>query len=296
MGLADLKRLTAGPADEAPPKGASPPSRAARKFLPPGEVAPRATGTSGKVPAQKRDEHTTAASQEHTGSARNAPASQNALPARHAARIELSSDDRRLFRRLAGAVERVDTRNRRMPEASPEAMARLERLERAPRKRAEQTDTSSNGQPVVDAQASTADHGLSDADVSHLLRDDGTAFLRPGVGPDVLVRIAQGFWRLEANLDLHGLSVEQARPRLADFVTQCVAYEARCVRIVTGKGYGSVQGQSVLRDRVRSWLVGLPEVRAFAQAPEHEGGAGAIVVLLAIDARRARDRRDDPRQ
>ncbi len=295
MGLADLKRLTAGPTDEAPPKAVSPPSRAARKFLRPGEVARPGRSTasqSGGTPgAAVLSRQTDSVSSRATGFFR-ADGSQVAA----AEHVELSSEDRGLFRRLAGAVERVDTRNRRMPEASPQALTHLERLKGTPHKRAERSDRSAQGQPVDDAQAGTTDHGLSDADVSHLLRDDGTAFLRPGVGLDVLVRIAQGFWRLEANLDLHGLSVEQARPRLAAFVTQCVAYEARCVRIVTGKGYGSVQGQSVLRDRVRSWLVGLPEVRAFAQAPEREGGAGAIVVLLAIDARRARDRRDDPRQ
>lgn len=183
-----------------------------------------------------------------------------------------------------------------MPQASPEALDRLEQLERAPRRRPpERIDGPASEAHAVNLRGTSADHGLSDADVSHLLQDDGTAFLRTGVGPDVLLRIAQRFWRLDADLDLHGLSVEQARPRLAGFVTQCVAYEARCVRIVTGKGYGSAQGQSVLRDRVRGWLIGLPEVRAFAQAPERDGGAGAIVVLLAVDARRARDRRDDPR-
>lgn len=99
---------------------------------------------------------------------------------------------------------------------------------------------------------------------------------------------------MDANLALHGLSVDQARPRLAGFITQCAAYEARCVRVVTGKGYGSSMVRPILRDRIRGWLIGLPEARAFAQAPERDGKAGTIIVLLHVDARRARDRRIEP--
>jgi len=127
--------------------------------------------------------------------------------------------------------------------------------------------------------------------VSHLLREDGTAFLRAGMGEAVLKKLQTRGWRIEADLDLHGMTVDQARARLADFILQCVAYDARCVRIVHGKGYNSPNGQSVLRDRVQAWLVGSGDVRAFVQASERDGGAGATLALLGVDDRRARDRR-----
>lgn len=212
-------------------------------------------------------------------------------PSEHPSIIELSIEDRELFRRGAGAIQPINTRERRAPTASAAAIACLERLAHAPRSRhlsAPAAGAATAGDRS--AQGIAADYGLSDACVSHLLRDTGTAFLRAGVGPDVLKRIAQRSWPLEADLDLHGLSVEQARLRLASFITQCMAYEARCVRVVTGKGYGSPQAQPVLRDKVRSWLVGLAVVRAFAQAPERDGGAGAIIVLLQVKNYRARNR------
>lgn len=202
--------------------------------------------------------------------------------------VVASAQDMALFRRLAGAVVPVDTRNRLLHTPAPAGML------------ADAGTTTHAGLQTRQARASQgrstseqppADAGLSDADVSHLLCEDGTAFVRQGVGPDVLKKLAQRFWRLEADLDLHGMTIDQARPRLAAFLTQCVAYDARCVRIVHGKGYGSPDARPILRDKVRAWLVGSNDVRAFAQASERDGGAGATIVLLHIDDRRARDRR-----
>ncbi len=200
-----------------------------------------------------------------------------------------SAQDLALFRRMAGEVEPVDTRNRILHAPQPTSAHVAPENPAAPTRA--QPNTRKTARPGPAEDQSRADTGLSDADVSHLLCENGTAFVRPGVGPDVLKKIAQRFWRLEADLDLHGLTIEQARPRLAAFLTQCVAYDARCVRIVHGKGYGSPESRPVLRDKVRAWLVGVSDVRAFALAPERDGGAGATVVLLRVDDRRARDRR-----
>jgi DNA-nicking Smr family endonuclease len=251
VGLADLKRLTAAAANLPP---------IARQRLSQARTRAGSTGVS------------------------KAPGENTAI-------TELSIEDRALFQRVAGAVQRINPRDRRAPTASPAAIARFEQLTHVPRSRplpAPADGAAAAGDRC--AHGIAADHGLSDACVSHLLRDAGTAFLRAGVGPDVLKRIAQRSWPLEADLDLHGLSVEQAWLRLASFITQCVAYEARCVRVVTGKGYGSPQAQPVLRDKVRSWLIGLAVVRAFAQASERDGGAGAIIVLLQVETRQARNR------
>lgn len=187
--------------------------------------------------------------------------------------------DAALFRRFVGEVAAVDTRNRILhPKPIPDPIA-----QRPARGATDSTLTMPSDRP--------ADAGLSDFGVSHLLCEDGTAFLRPGTGPEILKKIAQRYWRIEADIDLHGMTIDQARARLADFIVQCVAYEARCVRVVHGQGYGSPDAQSVLRDRVRAWLVGLNDVRAFAQAPQRDGGAGATIVLLRADDRRSRDRR-----
>lgn len=216
----------------------------------------------------------------------------------------LSAQEIALFKRLAGAVAPVNTRNRVLHTPAPSGML-AGKPPNTPARAGDKSARSSAdarrtaGAPAAGSPAAgsptagdpPADAGLSDGDVSHLLCESGTAYVRPGIGPDVLKKLSQRFWRLEADLDLHGMTIDQARPRLAAFITQCVAYDARCVRVVHGKGYGSPDARPVLRDKVRAWLVGSADVRAFAQAPERDGGAGATVVLLNIDDRRARDRR-----
>lgn len=124
---------------------------------------------------------------------------------------------------------------------------------------------------------------LSDEfDVDTLLdTDEALSFRRPGLGPDVVRKLRRGGWRMQGQLDLHGLRREDAREALADFIRDAHKAGWRCVRVVHGKGLGSPGKTPVLKGRVQSWLVQKKEVIAFAQARPAEGGAGALVVLLA---------------
>ncbi len=54
----------------------------------------------------------------------------------------------------------------------------------------------------------------------------------------------------------------------------------RCLRVIHGKGLGSIGREPVLKGKVRAWLVQKEEVIAFSQARPHDGGAGAVLVLL----------------
>jgi DNA-nicking Smr family endonuclease len=116
---------------------------------------------------------------------------------------------------------------------------------------------------------------------SLLLTDDGLSFRRPGIGPDVPTRLRRGQWALQGELDLHGLTREAAREALAAFVREAHRRGQRCVRVVHGKGHGSPGRQPVLKDKVQRWLAQRSEVIAFAQASGAQGGAGALLVLLA---------------
>lgn len=116
---------------------------------------------------------------------------------------------------------------------------------------------------------------------SLLLTDDGLSFRRPGIGADVPVRLRRGQWALQGELDLHGLTREEARERLSAFLREAHRRGQRCVRVVHGKGNGSPGRQPVLKDKVQRWLAQRVEVIAFAQASGAQGGAGALLVLLA---------------
>ncbi|GCL64931.1 Smr/MutS family protein [Pseudaquabacterium pictum] len=116
---------------------------------------------------------------------------------------------------------------------------------------------------------------------SLLLTDDGLSFRRPGIGPDVVTKLRRGHWALQGNIDLHGYTRDEARSMLTDSIRECHRRGMRCVRVVHGKGLGSPGRQPVLKAKVQRWLAQSAEVIAFAQASGPQGGAGALVVLLA---------------
>ena len=132
-------------------------------------------------------------------------------------------------------------------------------------------------------EAMALQESLSDEfDVDSLLETDAAlAWRRPGIGPDVLRKLRRGVWTLQAQIDLHGARTDEAREMLGNFMREAQQKGWRCVRVVHGKGLGSPGRQPVLRDKVRRWLVQSDRVLAFVQARADEGGAGALVVLLA---------------
>ncbi len=101
------------------------------------------------------------------------------------------------------------------------------------------------------------------------------------MGPDVARKLRRGDWRIQGQLDLHGLRREDARQALGQFIKDAHGAGLRCVRVVHGKGLGSPGKAPVLKGRVQGWLIQKQEVLAFVQARPAEGGAGALVVLLA---------------
>lgn len=116
---------------------------------------------------------------------------------------------------------------------------------------------------------------------SLLLTDDGLSFRRPGIGPDVVTKLRRGHWALQGQIDLHGYTRDEARDLLAGYIHECHRRGMRCLRVVHGKGLGSPGRQPVLKAKVQRWLAQRSEVIAFAQATGPQGGAGALVVLLA---------------
>lgn len=109
---------------------------------------------------------------------------------------------------------------------------------------------------------------------------DEPHYLRPGLSANVLRDLRRGRWVTQAELDLHGLNRDEARQQLADFLAECLHDGRRCVRIIHGKGHGSPQKLSVLRQLVRGWLAQRQEILAYCQARPHDGGEGALIVLL----------------
>ena len=106
------------------------------------------------------------------------------------------------------------------------------------------------------------------------------SFSRPGLQRQTLRHLRRGGSRVEDELDLHGLTVAQARPLLIGFLSRCRANGARHVRIIHGKGLRSATGEGVLKAMVASWLAQRDDVLAFHEARPADGGSGAVMVLL----------------
>jgi DNA-nicking Smr family endonuclease len=111
-------------------------------------------------------------------------------------------------------------------------------------------------------------------------QEAGQTFVRTGLGSDVLIKLRRGHWSVQAEIDLHGHTSDEAHDALADFLLAARAEGMRCVRVIHGKGLTSPGGEPVLKGKVRRWLAHWDDVLAYAEAPQHAGGGGAVLVLL----------------
>jgi DNA-nicking Smr family endonuclease len=107
------------------------------------------------------------------------------------------------------------------------------------------------------------------------------AFRRPGVPESVLSKLRRGEYRITGELDLHGLTVAQAKHALQAFLGAALARHARCVRIIHGKGLRSGHEGPVLKTFVSGVLKRTSAVVAYVSAKPADGGTGALYVLLA---------------
>ncbi len=102
-------------------------------------------------------------------------------------------------------------------------------------------------------------------------------------------RLRRGQMSIEARLDLHGMTQNQAYDALLSFILCAHSNKKRCVLVITGKGnkYGS-EDIGVLKQKTPEWLNSSPlqqYILKIQPARPNHGGDGALYVLL----RRNRD-------
>lgn len=79
---------------------------------------------------------------------------------------------------------------------------------------------------------------------------------------------------IDGTLDLHTFAARDVKELVPEYVRECQARGILQVRIVHGKGTGS------LRRHVHAILARMPEVESFTLAGESGGGWGATLVRL----------------
>jgi DNA-nicking Smr family endonuclease len=106
-------------------------------------------------------------------------------------------------------------------------------------------------------------------------------FHRPTVQPAVLRKLRRGEYRMQREIDLHGLTVAEAKAALRQFLVAALEQQVRCVRIIHGKGLRSGHRGPVLKTAVNAVLRRSDAVLAYVSARPVDGGTGAVYVLLA---------------
>jgi DNA-nicking Smr family endonuclease len=104
-----------------------------------------------------------------------------------------------------------------------------------------------------------------------------------GLDRRLLRRLRRANFAVQAHLDLHGLTRQEARPLVESFIADARARRRRCVLIVHGRGLNSKDQIPVLKEGLRVWLAKgriARSVLAFCSARPSDGGAGAVYVLL----------------
>lgn len=139
--------------------------------------------------------------------------------------------------------------------------------------------------PVAKPPASvhkTLDSGIDDVFSDSEIIQDCPAILdysRGGLSFKALKNLRRGNYPAEKTLDLHGMTVDQARIALLRFLGECEAANIRHVIIVHGKGFRSAN-KPVIKAMVNRWLRATDIVLAFHSAQPKDGGSGAVYVLL----------------
>ncbi len=170
-------------------------------------------------------------------------------------------DPAALFRHAVGAAAPLPGRNR----------AELARPLPAPQPRKREEDEAAVLREAIAAPLSFEDR----IDIG----DEGV-HLRDGLPRRVLTDLRRGRWVVQAELDLHGLTRDEARSALGHFLHDALEHGHRCVRLIHGKGLGSPGREPVLKHLSRGWLMQREEILAFCQARPHDGGDGALLILL----------------
>jgi DNA-nicking Smr family endonuclease len=116
--------------------------------------------------------------------------------------------------------------------------------------------------------------------------DDGERLegRRLDVDPREIRKLRRGMYAVDGKVDLHGMSLEEAREAVTAFVRRRWSEGDRVVAVIHGKGTHSPRGVGVLRGEIGAWLSdgrAARHVGAFATAPDDMGGAGVLLVLLA---------------
>ena len=102
-------------------------------------------------------------------------------------------------------------------------------------------------------------------------------YARPDLPQKSIQKLKRGKITIEAELDLHGYTVDQAHDAVADFIEQALGDGIRFARVIHGKSCAANRFP-ILKNQVNQWLRQHPDILAFCSCQPSDGGMGAIYV------------------
>jgi DNA-nicking Smr family endonuclease len=171
----------------------------------------------------------------------------------------IDQEDVALFREAIGEVRPIDNG----------------RIEKAP------NGAPPNPSKLIEDEEKAFSDSLSDLyDPDEIQPGDILSFQRSGIQNQQFRKLRSGHFSIQAELDLHGYFLDDARKALQQFIRENQKSGYRVLRIIHGKGYRSTNSGPVLKPMVNSWLRQCDEVLAFHSAQPRDGGTGAVYVLI----------------
>ena len=170
----------------------------------------------------------------------------------------IAPEDAALFREAIGEVRRIEVAAGAIERPAPAA---------EPRRLAED-----------EAEALRESRDLSRNEIVEA--SDVLSYRRDEVPEKTLRQLKRGQFSALDEIDLHQLRATDAEILLKRFLNEARHESRLCVRVIHGKGLRSESGP-VLKTLVDRVLRHRGDVLAFASAPANQGGAGAVLVLLA---------------
>lgn len=202
----------------------------------------------------------------------------------------LDDEDQELWDYVTGSITPIEK-----DVSFVDEMERLGGLQRTdkPKPCPRKVQTSEANTPTEDTVSSDDFAALLDADTRK--KDNKRAqpktenLHNPGLDRNTEQRLKRGKLPIEARLDLHGMSRDNAHEAVINFIASAHNQGKRCVLIITGKGSRkdadpfAATKPGILKKSLPDWLFSAPlqgkVLRYVAAQPQH-GGGGAFYVLI----------------
>lgn len=116
--------------------------------------------------------------------------------------------------------------------------------------------------------------------IQPLQPDDIVSYKADGIQDEVFKQLRLGKYPIKTELDIHEYRLKQARDSLVRCVLSAYERGERNVLVIHGKGYKSLPYPALMKSAVCHWLQQIDPVVAYNSATRHQGGVGAVFVML----------------